>query len=71
MKDTYDVVKEIRKYENGKLDEAQTIKLFQHLIDSEIVWMLQESYGLVAKSLIETGQCLRYPRKKKITKKPS
>ena len=57
MKKKYDVTKEMRKYDQGILDEGQTIKLFQKLIDSEIVWMLQENYCCVAKSLIKEGKC--------------
>ena len=57
IKKKYDVIKEIRKYDKGELDEAQVIELFQYLIDSEIVWSLQEKYGRVAKSLIEAGHC--------------
>ncbi|MBN2108120.1 MAG: hypothetical protein JW832_11915 [Deltaproteobacteria bacterium] len=57
MKKKYDVIKEMRNYDQGKLDEAQTITLFQKLIDSEIVWMLQEDYGCIARSLIKEGKC--------------
>jgi hypothetical protein len=53
----YDEIKEIKKYDQGALDKARVIELFQHLIDSEIVWSLQEKYGRVAKSLIEAGHC--------------
>ena len=57
IKKNYDVMKEIRKYDQGELDEAQVIKLFQNLIDSEIVWSLQENYRRLAKSLIKAGHC--------------
>jgi hypothetical protein len=57
IKKNYDVIKEIKKYNQGALDKARVIELFQHLIDSEIVWSLQEKYGRVAKSLIEAGDC--------------
>jgi hypothetical protein len=57
IKKKFDVMKEIRKYDQGELDEAQIIKLFQYLIDSEIVWSLQEDYGRVAKSFIAAGHC--------------
>jgi hypothetical protein len=58
----YDVIKEMRNYDQGKLDEAQTIRLFQKLIDSEIVWMLQANYGRVAKSLMKEGKCRKAHR---------
>jgi hypothetical protein len=57
IKKKYNVLTEIRKYDQGKLDEARVIELFQYLIDSEIVWSLQESYRSAAKSLIEAGHC--------------
>jgi len=57
MTDNCDVGEELRKYDMGELDEARTSELFQHLIDAEIVWMLQEHYGCVAKSLIQAGKC--------------
>lgn len=44
-------------YENGELDEADTIAGFQELINSGIVWNLQGSYGRIAMSLIEQGIC--------------
>jgi hypothetical protein len=49
--------KKIREYEQGDLDEGKTTRLFQHVTDAEIVWMLREHYGRVAISLIEEGKC--------------
>jgi hypothetical protein len=57
IKKKYNVIEKIRKYDQGELDEAQVIELFQYLIDSETIWSLQENYGRVAKSLIEAGHC--------------
>ena len=45
----------IVEYEQGKLDEQQTIQLFQELLDSGIVWDLQGHYGRLAYQLIEAG----------------
>ncbi len=45
----------IIEYENGQLDQEQTIQLFQELVDSGIVWDLQGHYGRLAYQLIEAG----------------
>ncbi|MCA9078191.1 MAG: hypothetical protein KDA93_24390 [Planctomycetaceae bacterium] len=48
-------------FELGDLDEAETVSLFQQLIDDGTVWRLQGSYGRMAQQLIETGRCLLAP----------
>lgn len=50
-------VDQIIAYEQGELDEDQTVELFQGLIDSGLCWQLQGSYGRTADMLIRTGVC--------------
>jgi len=42
-------------YENGKLDEIQSLILFSELVKSGLAWQLQGHYGRTAKALIEGG----------------
>ena len=44
-------------YENGELDEEETLDLFQELINSGLAWSLQGHYGRTAKHLLEVGLC--------------
>lgn len=44
-------------WEDGTLDEAGTIELFQNLIDTGMVWTLQGMYGRAARDLIVAGYC--------------
>lgn len=44
-------------FENGELDEDDTVDLFQSLINSGLVWQLQGFYGRTAAALIEAGLC--------------
>jgi hypothetical protein len=51
----YDVLANIIAYEEGELDEENTIALFQNLVDTGLAWELQGSYSRTAKALIEGG----------------
>ena len=42
-------------YEVGELNEEETIELFQDLVDSGMVWGLQEHYGRTATAMIDAG----------------
>lgn len=53
---SYDHVSNIIAYEEGDLDHEQTVKLFQHLLDTGIVWQLQGHYGRTAKAMLEAGE---------------
>jgi hypothetical protein len=48
---------DILAYEEGNLDHEDTVKLFQHLINTGLAWTLQGHYGRTAVALIEAGEC--------------
>lgn len=50
-----DNVSDIVAYEEGRLSEKDTIKLFQRLENSGLAYSLQGSYGRMATSLIGAG----------------
>tara|TARA_R110002020_G_scaffold475310_1_gene709542 strand:+ start:1387 stop:1584 length:198 start_codon:yes stop_codon:yes gene_type:complete len=51
--DMPNVVQAITDYENGDLTDNEVVELFQHLVDTGVVWTLQGSYGRMAQYLIE------------------
>lgn len=53
-----DLAASISAYEEGILDEVETVELFQHLIDTGTAWRLQGSYGRAAYDLIQAGRCM-------------
>lgn len=48
-------VEYIIEYEEGTLGAAESVELFQHLVDTELAWKLQGHYGRTAEALIERG----------------
>jgi hypothetical protein len=42
-------------WENGMLDDAETVDLFQRLTDSGLAWQLQGAYGRQADALLRAG----------------
>ena len=55
MTAAYDCLSAIIKFEEGALDEEDTLALFQHLVDTGLAWSLQGSYGRMAEQLINEG----------------
>ena len=54
----FDTIGQIMAFEDGQLDEADTLDLFQHLITTGLAWQLQGSYGRSAQQLINCGLCV-------------
>jgi hypothetical protein len=52
-----DLASLISQYENGEMDDEQTISFFQQLINTGMAWNLQGSYGRMADRLIQSGRC--------------
>lgn len=52
---TVDLVGDIIAFENGDLDAADTLRLFQHLVDTGLAWTLQGAYGRYAADLLQAG----------------
>lgn len=50
-----DITDGVIAYENGELNETETIELFQELVDSGLAWQLQGHYGRTAAALIDAG----------------
>ena len=54
----FNTVGQIMAFEDGELDEADTLALFQHLITTGLAWQLQGSYGRTAQRLLNCGLCV-------------
>ncbi len=53
----YDQLGQMIAYESGALGGAESVELFQYLIDTGLAWTLQGSYGRMAARLIDAGHC--------------
>tara|TARA_R110000851_G_scaffold224671_1_gene377517 strand:+ start:374 stop:538 length:165 start_codon:yes stop_codon:yes gene_type:complete len=50
------MVGDIIAYENGEMDEEEVISLFQELVNTGMVWVLQGHYGRTAQALLDAGE---------------
>ena len=50
-----DLFEKIIAYEEGGLDDDDTVELFQELVDNGMAWTLQGHYGRTAADLIDAG----------------
>lgn len=54
-KEMLNQVDNIIAYEQGELDQSDTLAMFAELVKSGLAWQLQGHYGRTAARLIETG----------------
>jgi hypothetical protein len=52
------MIDQLIDYQEGTLDETETIELFQGLIDSGMAWRLEGHIGRQAMGMIEDGYCV-------------
>lgn len=50
-----DLIDKIIAWENGDMDEEESIAFFQEIVDNGMAWSLQGVYGRTAMALIEMG----------------
>jgi hypothetical protein len=56
--ESHDIVGHMMDYESGRLPQAQSIELFQRLINTGMAWQLQGHYGRTATMLLDKGLCV-------------
>lgn len=49
------LLQQLTDYEDGVLSEAETLDMFQHLVDTGLAWSLQGHYGRTAARLLDEG----------------
>lgn len=54
-----DLAGKIMAYEAGEMSDTEIIAFFQELVDTELAWDLQGSYGRTASMLILQGHVKR------------
>ena len=52
---TFDPLKQLIAWEEGLLDHDETVQLFQHIVNTGMVWGLHGIYGRTAHDLIQGG----------------
>ena len=52
---TIDLVDRIMAYEQGDMDQQETLRFFQELIDTGLAFRLQGHYGRTAARLLKAG----------------
>lgn len=50
-----DLLEKLMRFEEGDMDEAETIDFFQDLVNTGMAWRLQGYYGRMAAHLIDQG----------------
>ena len=52
---TFNPLSQMISWEEGQLDHEQTVQLFQHIVNTGIVWCLHGIYERTAHDLIQGG----------------
>jgi len=50
-----ELTQQLIEYEQGELNDSETIQLFQQLVDSGLAWNLQGHYGRTAYAMLQEG----------------